>query len=92
MTSFDHSFELGLRGETPAPLPSKLLGVEPVSQIICGDLQANEKDLLVLLASSHLPQALWNLEGPLDLQELTKHLVKEDPSSPFWMAMLDFTA
>lgn len=91
-TSFDHSFELTLKGRTPAPLPSRMLGVDPTCQIICGDLQVGEQDLLVLLSSSILPESLWTAEGPMDLQELTKHLVKEDPESPFWLAMVDFAS
>lgn len=89
-TSFDHSFELSLRGGVSAPLPSRLLGVEPTSNIVCGDLRAGDKDLLVLLSSSQLPQSLWTAEGPLDLQGVTRHLVQEDPDLPFWLGLVDF--
>ncbi len=90
-TAFDHSFELSLKGGLSAPLPSKLLGVEPACNIVCGDLQAGDKDLLVLLSSSLLPQSLWTDSGPMDLQAITRHLVQEDPDSPFWLGLVDFT-
>ncbi|MBX3041353.1 MAG: hypothetical protein KF789_11660 [Bdellovibrionaceae bacterium] len=89
-TAFDHSFELSLKGGASAPLPSRLLGVEPTSNIVCGDLRAGDKDLLVLLASSMLPQSLWTAAGPLDLQAVTRHLVQEDPDLPFWLGLVDF--
>lgn len=89
-TSFDHSFELALQGRHEAPLPARLLGVDPSCQIVCGDLQIGKSDLLVLLSSSILPAALWTAPGPFDLQGITKHLIQEDPDSPFWLSLVDF--
>lgn len=91
-TSFDHSFELALQGKHEAPLPSRLLGVDPSCQIVCGDLQAGADDLLVLLSSSQLPPALWTAPGPFDLRNLTGHLIAENPDLPFWIGLVDFTA
>lgn len=88
-TSFDHSFELSLAGQHESPLPSRLLGVDPSCHISSGDLQVSENDLLVLLASSMVPPALWTVSGPYDLQILTKHLVENDPDAPFWLALID---
>ena len=88
-TSFDHSFELSLAGRHEAPLPSRLLGVDPTCHVVSGDLQVSSEDLLVLLSSSMVPASLWTVTGEFDLQILTKHLVENDPDSPFWLAMVD---
>lgn len=88
-TSFDHSFELALRGQRTSPLPSRLLGVDPGCNIACGDLQAGEQDLLVMMSSSSLPASLWTASGPFDLQNLTGHLIRENADSPFWLGLVD---
>lgn len=88
-TCFDHSFELALRGQRSAPLPSRLLGVDPTCNVVCGDLLAGDDDLLVLLSSSVLPQSLWSAQGPLDVQNLTAHFIRENAESPFWLGLVD---
>jgi hypothetical protein len=90
-TCFDHSFEVSLQGRREAPLPSRLLGVDPSCNIVSGDLQAGPDDLMILLASSLLPSALWTAPGPFDLQGLTKHLIQEDAEAPFWLGLVDFS-
>lgn len=88
-TSFDHSFELTLKGQRPSPLPSRLLGVDPSCNIACGDLLAGQDDLLVLLSSSGMPSSLWTAPGPFDLQNLTSHLIRDDADAPFWLGLID---
>ncbi|MBX2988498.1 MAG: hypothetical protein KF802_11440 [Bdellovibrionaceae bacterium] len=89
-TSFDHSFELALQGRREAPLPSRLLGVEPSCHVACGNLQIGSGDLLVLLASSHLPPALWTTNDSYDLPTITKQMIQADTESPFWLGLVDF--
>lgn len=90
-TSFDYSFECLSESPILSPLPSRLLGVDPTCNLSCGDFQAGAHDMMVLLASSNLPQAMWTDAGPIDLQGLTRKMVQEDADSPFWMALVDFT-
>lgn len=90
-TSFDHSFEVSLQGRPEAPLPSRLLGVDPSCNIVSGDLAVGERDLLVLLSSSLLPSSLWTAPGPYDLANLTAAMVHENAESPFWLGLVDFS-
>lgn len=90
-TSFDHSFELGLMGQKPPPLPSRLLGVDPTCQIVCGDLQVNDNDHLILLSSSTLPQALWTSVNPFDLGSVTRQMTSDDPDHPFWVGQVSLS-
>lgn len=91
-TSFDHSFEVSLQGKREAPLPSRLLGVDPSCNIVSGDLAVGSEDLLVLLSSSLLPGSLWTEPGPYDLGNLTSSMVKESAESPFWLGLVDFSS
>lgn len=86
---YDHSFEIGLRGEAVAPLPSHMAGLDPSCNIVSGDLQVQEGDRLVLLASSQLPAALWASSSGSDLQAITKSMIEVDADQPFWLGLVD---
>lgn len=89
--SYDHSFEISLRGGVAAPLPSRLLGVDPTCNVVCGDLNTSAEDLFVLLSSSNLPTSLWQTQGPFDLQGITQRMVAENSDEPFWLGILNFS-
>lgn len=88
--SFDNSFEIGLRGETVAPLPSRLLGVDPSCAIVCGDVHVQDEDQLVLLSSSVLPTSLWTNPGKLQLGSVSNQMVAESSENPFWLGLVEF--
>lgn len=87
---YDHSFEIGLRGEkSVAPLPSHMAGLDPSCNIVSGDLQVQEGDRLVLLSSSQLPSSLWTSQSSSDLQSITKSMIEVDADQPFWLGLVD---
>lgn len=88
--SYDHTFELGLRGSRLAPLPSHLTGVDPTCNILSGDLQVQPGDSVVLLAASLLPSALWGAaEGTRDVAAITRSMIAADAELPFWLGVLE---
>ncbi len=86
------AIDLGVDFRCPAPLPSRLIGLERTWDLEVRSLNLEEEDVLVLLARSMIPPSFFNQnlmaepEGILDV--LFEASVADDPRSPFWISLL----
>ncbi len=86
---YDHSFEMTIRGGWCPPLASRLLGVEPVCPLSCGEIMIKPEDQLILLSASQIPQALWSWNsGSVDLAKVTSEMVRQDGDQHFWLGLV----
>lgn len=76
-------------GDVLAPLPARLLGLDPTCYMQCGDTRVDEEDQLVLLASASVAKSFWQMDRKAEFGSIAHGLIQETPDTPFWLGLVD---
>lgn len=89
----DLAIEYSLGAKTMAPLPNKILGLDPSSDFSIESFRPAQHDRIVLLSRSGTPHDVFKLSaGERNMDQLSRLLSEDDPELPFWIGILELSA
>jgi hypothetical protein len=84
----DLSVEFSLGPNTLAPLPLKLLGLEPFSDFSVESIRPSPHDRFIFISRSGVPPEILSLSpGDRNLENISKLLSQDDAEIPFWVGI-----
>ena len=85
--------DLGMDYGMPAPLPSRLLGINPDLDVVVKSAVIKPDDKMIMLARSTIPSDFFTQDLSQGSQEILAKLfevaVNEDGRQPFWISVID---
>ena len=87
--SWDLATEMCTTPQLPSPLPKDLAGIDRSVQINIKSIRRFDRDRLILLSRSYIPNAFYTLpRGRRTLSSISQALSKSDPVCPFWLGIV----
>lgn len=88
----DAAYDFSRNHEIGAPLPGQLLGLESNCNLLSGHFKHGSGDQIALLARSYIPPTLQGLVGDFSLEEISRLLILDHASLPFWLGILKLSS